>query len=76
MEDRDTWDNAKCPCKCGMELEDPEHVIVCPNANQLWTNIQHILLQWGAKNVAAPGLMASFVQGLHQWRKGGDPFPP
>eukprot|EP00957_Ditylum_brightwellii_P099029 7543316-Ditylum_brightwellii.AAC.1 len=76
MEDRGAWDNAKCPHKCGEELEDPEHVIVCPKANRLWTNIQHVLLQWGAKNAAAPGLMASFVQGLHQWREGVNPLPP
>eukprot|EP00957_Ditylum_brightwellii_P165416 12594028-Ditylum_brightwellii.AAC.1 len=60
MEDRGAWDNAKCSHKCGEELEDPGHVTICPNTNQLWTNNQHILLQWGAKNAAAPGLMASF----------------
>eukprot|EP00957_Ditylum_brightwellii_P022420 1691848-Ditylum_brightwellii.AAC.1 len=75
MENRGAWDNTKCPHKCGEELEEPEHVIVCPKANQLWIDIQQILLQWGAKNTAAPSLMASFAQGLHQWREGVNPSP-
>eukprot|EP00957_Ditylum_brightwellii_P098820 7528227-Ditylum_brightwellii.AAC.1 len=55
MEDRGAWDNALCPRKCGEELEDPKH---------------QILFQWGAMQAAAPGLMATFVHDLHQWREG------
>eukprot|EP00957_Ditylum_brightwellii_P113462 8650514-Ditylum_brightwellii.AAC.1 len=68
MEDHQTWTNAACPRKCGEEMEDPEHIITCRNANPLWRELQSILLSWGAKNAAAPGLMASIVHGLHNWR--------
>eukprot|EP00957_Ditylum_brightwellii_P144801 11029169-Ditylum_brightwellii.AAC.1 len=69
MEDWKAWDNATCPQQCGKELEDPEHIILCPKVNQLWRNIQQVILMWGAKNAAASCLMEAFVQGLHQWHE-------
>eukprot|EP00957_Ditylum_brightwellii_P123410 9409481-Ditylum_brightwellii.AAC.1 len=54
IEDRGAWDNALCPRKCWEESEDPEH---------------QILFQRGAMQAAAPGQMATFVHGLHQWQE-------
>eukprot|EP00957_Ditylum_brightwellii_P206884 15350407-Ditylum_brightwellii.AAC.1 len=76
MEDHQAWTNAVCPQKCGEKMEDPEHIITCRKANSLWRELQSILLSWGAKNAAAPGLMASIVHGLHTWRDGETISPP
>eukprot|EP00957_Ditylum_brightwellii_P131469 10027086-Ditylum_brightwellii.AAC.1 len=76
MEDCQAWTNAACPQKCGEEMEDPKHLITCRKANPLWRKLQSILLSWGAKNAAAPGLMASIVHSLHSWRDDETICPP
>eukprot|EP00957_Ditylum_brightwellii_P009531 719197-Ditylum_brightwellii.AAC.1 len=40
MEDMKAWNNAICPQQCSEELEDPDHIILCPKENQLLMKIQ------------------------------------
>eukprot|EP00957_Ditylum_brightwellii_P119446 9113121-Ditylum_brightwellii.AAC.1 len=74
MEDRQLWDSAKCPRNCGEEMETPEHVVQCCKANNLWTKAKSILIEWGQKNKAAPGLMATFLTGIDKWRNHEDDY--
>eukprot|EP00957_Ditylum_brightwellii_P146662 11164048-Ditylum_brightwellii.AAC.1 len=57
-------------------LHTENHIIICRKTNPLWRELQSILQSLGAKNAAAPGLMASIVHGLHTWRDDETIFPP
>eukprot|EP00957_Ditylum_brightwellii_P040403 3057593-Ditylum_brightwellii.AAC.1 len=64
LEDQGTWDSAKFLWNCGEEMKTPAHVVQCTKANNLWTKIKSILVEWGQLNTARPGLMRAHLKEL------------
>jgi len=69
LHQRQLTDSPSCPRGCPEE-ETSQHVLSCPNGNDLWDSLASILLQWGRKNKAAPGLMEALITGISHWRDG------
>jgi len=60
--------SALCP-RCHEEIETPEHVLSCRYGDPRFEECAPVLLQWGKKTGAAPGLMETIVEGISTWRK-------
>eukprot|EP00957_Ditylum_brightwellii_P042623 3227618-Ditylum_brightwellii.AAC.3 len=57
-------------------MEMPAHVVQCTKANNPWTKIKSVLVEWGQLNTARPGLMRALLEGISGWRIDDDEVTP
>mmetsp|Transcript_19113 Transcript_19113/g.45257 ORF Transcript_19113/g.45257 Transcript_19113/m.45257 type:complete len:406 (-) Transcript_19113:181-1398(-) len=67
MKQRGHVESALCP-RCHEAVETPDHVLRCKFGDPRFEECAPVLLEWGKKSGAAPGLMESIVEGVSEWR--------
>jgi hypothetical protein len=68
LEQRGQVASALCP-RCHDEIETPEHVLSCRYGDPRFEECAPVLMKWGRKSGAAPGLMETIVEGIADWRR-------
>jgi hypothetical protein len=63
------WEQAACP-QCDAPLEDMEHVLKCPKADDCWVSIWTSMLTWFSQHPTYPSVIDAIYDNLVLWRSG------
>jgi hypothetical protein len=65
------WDNSKCP-QCEAPMENMEHVLKCPKADDCWASIWASMLTWFSQHPTYPSVIEAIYDNLVLWREGSE----
>ena len=51
LADRELWETAQCPIKCGNDSETTDHVFTLPAATRQWRELTNIITDWAQLHI-------------------------